>query len=214
MATIDTTTDTVKICYTCGDSANFACNGCKSVFYCNHDCQKASWTSKHKAECARSDKAAPAVPEVPAAAPKKPLENINYLLSEILGITNSSAWRKTFFGFNAYGQKCIVIETETGDGWERDCYADGDDRENIHQMIDDYRDHEWSTDEVDYPGADNHMLQVFFTIPSADELKDYLIGLDSEELNQYDLDEIVSAFDDADYEDYMPPDNDDYDNDY
>lgn len=203
-----------KFCYTCGESANFACNGCKSVFYCNHDCQKTSWKSSHKAECVRSDKADSAEPAGPAAVPKKPLESVNYLLDYILGITRSFAWRKTFFGFNAYGQKCIVIETETGNGWERDCYASGDDRENIHQMIDDYRFHAWSIDEVDYPGADNHMLQVFFTIPSASELKDYLIGLDSDELNQYDLDEIVSAFDDADYEDYMPPDNDDYDNDY
>ena len=37
------------------------------------------------------------------------------------------------------------------------------------------------TDEVDYLDADNHMLQVFFTIPSADELRDYLIGLNSDE---------------------------------
>lgn len=210
-----------KLCNNCGASARFACNGCNMVFYCGKDCQRSSWKIDHKGKCARVDIAAPAAPPaVPAAlpaVPKKPLEDINCLLHDILGITNSFAWRKTFFGLNAYGQKCIVIETETGDGWERDCYADGDDRENIHQMIDDYRSHEWSTDEVNYPGADNHMLQVFLTIPSTHELKEYITRLDSDELNQYDLDEIVSAFDDADYEDYIPPDNDDYDdydNDY
>ena len=144
------------------------------------------------------------------AVPKKPLENIKYLLSEILGITNSFLWKKTFLGFNAYDQKCIVIETETGDGWEHDCYVDGDDLKNINQMIKDYGCHEWSTNEVDYPNADNHMLQVFFTIPSAGVLKDYLIELDSDELNQYDLDEIVdaiNAIDDADYNDFIPPDD-------
>jgi len=98
--------------------------------------------------------ALPAVPAALPAVPKKPIEDIRCLLHDILGITNSFAWRKTFFGLNAYGQKCIVIETETGDGWERDCYLDGDDRENIHQMIDDYRSHQWSSDEVDYPCAD------------------------------------------------------------
>jgi len=144
------------------------------------------------------------------AVPKKPLKNINYLLHDIIGITDSSKLRKISWGKNASDQKCIVIETETGDGWEDDCYADEEDWKNIDQMIKDYTSHEWLTEEVDYPGADNHMLQVFFTIPSADELKDYLIGLDSDELNKYDLDEIVDAIyaiDDAAYNDFIPPDD-------
>jgi len=58
------------------------------------------------------------------------------------------------------------------------------------------------------------MLQVFLTIPSTHELKDYITGLDSDKLNEYDLDEIVAAFDYADYEDYIPPDDDNDDNDY
>lgn len=199
-----------KLCDDCSAPAGFACNGCNMVFYCCEECQRSSWKTKHKNECARDDKVPPAVPvAAPPAVPKKSLDNINNLLSDILGITNSFAWRKTFLGYDMRGKKCIVIETETGDGWEDDCCADGDDRENIHQMIDDYRGHEWSTDEVDYPGADNHMIQVFFKIPFGDGLKEYITNLNSDELNQYDLDEIVDALYDGDYDDFMPPDNDD-----
>ncbi len=37
-------------CISCGKPAKQRCSGCKSVYFCNKECQKASWPS-HKGEC-------------------------------------------------------------------------------------------------------------------------------------------------------------------
>ena len=190
-----------KTCNYCNDPAGFACNGCNLVFYCGKDCQRSSWKTKHKDECARDDKAAP-----PA---KKPVDDINSLLLEILGITNSCRLERIVLGLSEDRKKCIIIKTGTGAGYDTELYQYRIEYlEQIEQMIQDIDEHPWKINEFEYPefrneeldgSGRNYLVRFEFLIPSPEDLKEYLINLNSVELNKYDIDEIVAAIDSATY---------------
>ena len=44
------TDDDAGVCPVCNKVAETKCTGCKTVFYCNKDCQKKHWKT-HKFEC-------------------------------------------------------------------------------------------------------------------------------------------------------------------
>jgi hypothetical protein len=66
-----------------GDKPFKCCSGCRAVFYCGCDCQKAAWKGGHKRVCkSREKKKAAWETETPAPAPARTLPLVEQWLAE------------------------------------------------------------------------------------------------------------------------------------
>jgi len=66
-----------------GDKPFKCCSGCRAVFYCGSDCQKAAWKGGHKRVCkSREKKKAAWETETPAPAPARTLPLVEQWLAE------------------------------------------------------------------------------------------------------------------------------------